>query len=198
MCQDIYGPELPVREVQLSHPAQACAYEHYFGCPVRYDGDSSGLTFALDTVRKVLPAVNQDLAKANDRILKDLDYFLTGTKITHQVRRAIMRELTSGKPSAKDVARELALAPRTLQRKLQEEGTTYKEVFDEVRKKLAQRYLQNGKQAHRSDIPHRVCQPVGVLPSVQGVDRAKPLRRARSRLTTAPIPSIQHLARFFS
>ena len=146
MCRDIYGPELPVREVQLSHPAQACAYEHYFGCPVRYGGDVSGLTFALDTVHKVLPAVNQDLAKANDRILLDLDYFLTGTKMTHQVRRAIVRELTSGKVSATDVARELALAPRTLQRKLQEEGTTYKDVLDEVRKQLAQRYLKSGKK----------------------------------------------------
>jgi AraC-like DNA-binding protein len=145
MCKDVYGPEFLLRTVQLSHPVQACAYEHYFGCPVHYNSDSSGFTFALDIARKVLPAVNLDLAKENDRILKDLDDFLSGTKITHQVRRAIMRGLTSGKPSAKDVARELSLAPRTLQRKLQEEGTTYKEVSDEVRKKLAQRYVRGGK-----------------------------------------------------
>ena len=145
MCREVYGPDLPLREVQLSHPWQTCGYAHYFGCPVHHDGDSSGLTFALDTVRKALPAANFDLAQENDRILKDLDDFLTGTTTTHRVRREIVRRLTSGKPSAKDVARELALAPRTLQRKLREEGTTYQAVSEDVRKELALRYVRSGK-----------------------------------------------------
>jgi AraC-like DNA-binding protein len=39
----------------------------------------------------------------------------------------------------------LALAPRTLQRKLQEEGTTFQEVSDAVRKDLARQYIQSGE-----------------------------------------------------
>ncbi|WP_295441682.1 AraC family transcriptional regulator [uncultured Thiodictyon sp.] len=145
MCREVYGPGLPLLEVQLSHPWQSCDYEHYFGCPVRYDDDSSGLTFALSTVRKKLPAGNLDLANESDRILADLDAFLSGPKLTHRVRQEICRRLPSGNPSAKDVARELALAPRTLQRKLREEGTTYKKVSEDVRKEVAQRYLKGGR-----------------------------------------------------
>ena len=142
MCQDVYGPDLPVSEVLLSHSVQTCAYEHYFGCPVRDDEHSSGFTFALSTVRKKLSAVNLDLANENDRILAALDEHLTETKLT---QREIYRSLPSGKTCAKDVARELALSPRTLQRKLKEEGTTYKKVSEDVRKVLAQRYLKSGK-----------------------------------------------------
>jgi AraC-like DNA-binding protein len=145
MCRDVYGPDLHLSEALLSHSVQACGYEHYFGCPVRYDGNSSGLTFALNTVRKKLSAVNLDLANESDRILADLDERLTGTELTRRVRREIYRSLPSGKTCAKDVARELALAPRTLQRKLKDAGTTYKKVSEDVRKELAQRYLNSGK-----------------------------------------------------
>ncbi|WP_295447579.1 AraC family transcriptional regulator [uncultured Thiodictyon sp.] len=151
MCREVYGATLPLLEVQLSHPSQSCDYEHYFGCPVRYDDDSSGLTFALSTVRKKLPAGNRDLANESDRILADLDEFLTGPKLTHRVRQEICRRLPSGNPCAKDVARELALAPRTLQRKLREEGTTYKKVSEDVRKEVAQRYLKDGRH-HLSEV----------------------------------------------
>jgi hypothetical protein len=50
--------------------------------------------------------------------------------ITGRVRRIVMDGVSSGKPSDRDVARALALAPRTLQRKLQEEGTTFQAVSD--------------------------------------------------------------------
>jgi AraC-like DNA-binding protein len=144
MCRDVYGANLPLRQVQLCHPAQACGYEHYFGCPVRYGGDTSGITFALDTVRKSLPGVSRALAKESDRLLQDLDKIFTGTKLIQQVRQAIVLMLPSGKPTANNVARELALSPRTLQRKLQEEGTSYKTVSEDVRKGLAMRYVRSG------------------------------------------------------
>ena len=145
MCRDAYGPDLPLREVQLTHPWQACGYEQYFGCPVRYESDRSGLTFPLEAMRRPLRAVNRELATASDRILSEFDRCLTDTSIAGRARRAILDGLSSGKPSAKDVARALALAPRTLQRKLQEEGTTFQEVSDAVRKDLSQQYVQSGE-----------------------------------------------------
>jgi AraC-like DNA-binding protein len=145
MCHDAYGPDLQLREVLLAHPWQACAYEQYFGCPVRYQSDRSGLIFPIEVVHHPLPAVNQELAIANDRIMGDFDRSLTDNSIIARVRRAVMDRLTSGKPSAQEVARALAVAPRTLQRKLQEEGTTFQEVSDEVRKELALQYVESGE-----------------------------------------------------
>jgi AraC-like DNA-binding protein/HAMP domain-containing protein len=145
MCREAYGPDLPLHEVQLTHPWQACGYEQYFGCPVRYESDRSGLTFPLEAMRRPLRAMNQEMARASDRILSDFDRCLADTSIRGRVRRAVLDALPSGKPSATSVAKGLALAPRTLQRKLQEEGTTFQEVSDTVRKELAQQYVQSGE-----------------------------------------------------
>ena len=145
MCRDAYGPDLPLREVHLTRAWQACAYEQYFGCPVRYQSDRAGLIFPIEVVHRPLPSVNRELALANDRIMGDFDRSLIDNSIITRVRRAVMDRLSSGKPSAQEVARALALAPRTLQRKLQEEGTTFQEVSDEVRKELALQYVESGE-----------------------------------------------------
>lgn len=145
MCREAYGADLPLREAQLTHGWADCAYERFFGCPVRYEAQRSGLTFPIEAVRRPLPMANRELAKANDRILSDFDRDLTDTSITNRVRRAVAERLPAGKPNARDVARGLALAPRTLQRKLQEEGTTFQEVSEAVRRHLAEQYVESGE-----------------------------------------------------
>ena len=88
LCREAYGPDLPLSEVRLTHPWGACGYEQFFGCPVRYDADRSGLTFPLAVVRRPLPMVNRDLAQASDRILSDFDRHPGDTSITNRVRQA--------------------------------------------------------------------------------------------------------------
>ena len=42
MCREVYGQEFRFREVRLAHPWQACGYEDFFGCPVRFVCDPIG------------------------------------------------------------------------------------------------------------------------------------------------------------
>ena len=145
MCRDVYGKEFRFREVQLAHPWRACGYEEHFGCPVRYDAEHSGFTIPLEVMHRPLPAKNRDLARESDRILQEIERRLTDNSIIGRVRRAVLQSLPSGKPGAQDVARALAVSPRTLQRKLREEGTTFQTVLDAVRKEVAQQYIRSGE-----------------------------------------------------
>jgi len=144
MCRDVYGAGFKLREAQLAHPWQACGYEDYFGCPIRYDAGRAGFTVPLDAMHRPLPAKNRDLARANDRVLQGIDRRLTDNSTIGRVRRTMLDSLSAGKPSAKDVARALAVSPRTLQRKLQEEGTTFQAVLDAVRRDLARECIRSG------------------------------------------------------
>ena len=59
----------------------------------------------------------------------------------------IVRRLPDGDPLRRDIAKALCVSERTLQRRLQEEGTTFHELVDDTRRELAQQYL--GQQQRR-------------------------------------------------
>jgi AraC-like DNA-binding protein len=61
--------------------------------------------------------------------------------LTGRVRGVLTRSLGTMAPGIGAVARLVALHPRTLQRRLAAEGTTFAAVLDEVRREAARRYL---------------------------------------------------------
>lgn len=57
----------------------------------------------------------------------------------------LLRNAYHGIPSLDDVAANYNITPRSLQRRLQEEGTSFQQTVDTVRKNLATHYLESGK-----------------------------------------------------
>jgi AraC-like DNA-binding protein len=58
------------------------------------------------------------------------------------VRRLALTELPGGHPTLHRMARLLHTSPRTLRRRLEQDGTTYHALLDELRRDLALSYLQ--------------------------------------------------------
>jgi AraC-like DNA-binding protein len=63
------------------------------------------------------------------------------------VETELLRVLPSGKVQATVVARELGMSMRSLTRRLAEEGTTFGEILDRVRNRLALRYLEDQRMS---------------------------------------------------
>ncbi len=59
------------------------------------------------------------------------------------VRRAIQDRLTGQRPSMDVISEALHMSPRTLQRRLQESGSSFQRVLDEARHQMARYYLSN-------------------------------------------------------
>lgn len=59
------------------------------------------------------------------------------SRFSRQVREAIWAELKSGHPTLERVADDLHVSPRTLQRRLSEEGTSFSDLLEELRRSLA-------------------------------------------------------------
>ena len=51
--------------------------------------------------------------------------------------RSIWRQLSEGQPTLDGVAREIGVSSRTLQRRLREEGTSFAEVVESLRRQMA-------------------------------------------------------------
>ena len=60
-----------------------------------------------------------------------------------RVRVAIQQKLTGRRPTIEDIADALHISSRTLQRRLQDEGSSFQRVLEEARHQLARHYLNN-------------------------------------------------------
>jgi len=64
--------------------------------------------------------------------------------VAERVRAALHETLPAGDSTITAVTKRLAVSPRTLQRQLREEGTTYQAVLAGTREDLARHYLRRG------------------------------------------------------
>jgi AraC-like DNA-binding protein len=61
--------------------------------------------------------------------------------VSHQARQVLCRLLPQGEPKREAVAQALHVSQRTLQRRLQDEGTSFQRLLDDTRRELAEQYL---------------------------------------------------------
>jgi AraC-like DNA-binding protein len=81
-------------------------------------------------------------------LLQQVDGSAKGKKaseITDNISQYLLTNAYLGIPSLEDVASNFNVSARSLQRRLQDEGTTFQQVADGVRKSLALRYMELGK-----------------------------------------------------
>jgi len=111
---------------------------------VSFDTGIDSMIFPVSVIDKELSGGDKQLAKLNDQVLINYLNCLTKNDLITQVKAIIVRELPSGNVSNDWVAEELYMAGRSLQRKLKELGTTYKKIYEECRRELAEKYIAQG------------------------------------------------------
>jgi AraC-like DNA-binding protein len=146
-CRWLSGREIHPRCVELAQPAPADLrpYAEAFQCPLRFDAPGYCVLFDSADLLRPLPTSNPMLAELHDRLLGEGLERLGDTRITHRAREEITRRLPEGEPRREDVAGALCLSERTLQRRLQDEGTSFQQLLDGTRRELAQQYLKQRK-----------------------------------------------------
>jgi len=65
-----------------------------------------------------------------------------GQTITAEVKWVLLRLLGAHPPEIAEVANDLGLSIRTLQRRITEEGTTFRQLVTDARRELAKLYLK--------------------------------------------------------
>jgi AraC-like DNA-binding protein len=136
------GGHYGLRSVHLPHPALAPAsrYVEHFGADVRFERPAAVLRVPQRLLATELPDRNPILREIT------LDYLAThftdpGRSTSDQVRQVLTRSLGSAPVRIGAVARLLAVPPRTLQRRLAAESTTFDAILDEVRRATAERLI---------------------------------------------------------
>jgi AraC-like DNA-binding protein len=142
--REAIGYAFPLRRVEMafSTPPRTCEHERIFACPLRFGCTTNLVRIArevwdmpnrrhdpglfgvlCDHARTVALRVSSDPATVQD------------------VRKVIAAQLKDGAPSLEGVAKQLAMSPRTLQRRLAEHGVSYADLLDNIRAGAAKSYL---------------------------------------------------------
>jgi len=132
----------PLR-VELRRPeADRRVYEEYFGCPVRFGARRNRLVFRVKDIRLPFVTHNPELLEmVAPQLESELQQVLAQGELKAQARDVVKKLLAGQKPQLEDVAGELRVSVRTLQRRLREEGTTFHGVVEDARREMARHYL---------------------------------------------------------
>jgi len=142
------GSDWTPAEVQFEHQAPSDISEHLriFGSPVLFGRDSNALFLERALLDRQVPAADQRLYRILtqylDRVLSEIP---TENDPIAQIRKIIAATIRDGEPRLTDIAKKAAMSPRTLERKLKDEGTGFKKLVDDTRRRFALAYLRDGK-----------------------------------------------------
>lgn len=142
------GTDYELCAVSLSHPpiVSRAAYERFFGARLLEEPGGATLFISRRTFDAHVQGANASFhLVAEDYIFRN--FGVAEQSASERVRLALRRTLGTSDCDKPNIAALLALHPRTLQRRLEEEGTSFGEIKDEVRKQLALEYLCGTRMA---------------------------------------------------
>jgi AraC-like DNA-binding protein len=150
LCDIVAEKKIRPMRVELTSraPLHPDVYRRALDAIVVPNCEVRALHFDKDLLREALPHAAPEIAKATDKIAENYIETLDPHKIASQVTRLLIDLLPSGKADQELVSNRLNRSPSTLQRQLQNEGLSYREVLETTQRSLAETYLREKKHSH--------------------------------------------------
>ncbi|MDH0866690.1 AraC family transcriptional regulator [Mitsuaria sp. GD03876] len=145
------GTRAPVRPVAVTTtepPSPAAPYEDFLGARIRR-GPAHRVAFSAEDAHRPFLTSNDAMWRAFEPSLRErLADLQARAGTASRVRAVLLEGLPSGLPGIDDVARRLAVSKRTLQRRIEAEGTSYQKILNDTRLDLARHYLEKTALSH--------------------------------------------------
>jgi len=137
--RELCGPGWLPTQVLIPHakPADVVHYRNLFKVLPQFDSEVCAIRFPAVWLDRNVEGADPERRRAALAELRDGN----GPDLVQQVYRALRDALLCGRSSGNDVANALSMHRRTLNRRLQECGTTFQSVLDEVRCESARQLL---------------------------------------------------------
>jgi AraC-like DNA-binding protein len=135
-------------EIRFQHETggNRTAYQKLAGFPVIFGAERIEIVLALSSLDLPVPTydpkLRAHLLEYGDRVIAE--HRQPKQKLRARVEGLITRSLPGAIIQADDAAANLGLSARTFARRLKDEGTSYREIVDDLRCDLAQTFITNG------------------------------------------------------
>jgi AraC-like DNA-binding protein len=143
-------PDLAPVSVHFMHarPPSTTRHERLFRCPVHFGADVTHVVLSAEFLEMRLSGADPTLGEWLERQATSmLERLPRGDDVTSRVRTLLGGDIALRTASAGRVAQRLGMSVRTLSRKLEVEGSCYRDLVDEARKQAALRELEDGARS---------------------------------------------------
>jgi AraC-like DNA-binding protein len=149
LCRSLTDRGFAPLAVELRRPAPPDPTPFYrcFRSPVTFDASEDAMTLPKARCDERIQGANPELARANDRIAAEALARWESAHLADRVRVVLLDGLPNGAQSQAEVARQLGLSTRALQRRLAAESTSYGALVDGTRRELALAYLREARHS---------------------------------------------------
>ena len=138
------NPQLSPVRVDFEHraPSDLASHREVFGCPIRFEQPDNRLYFSRELLDMPIRTADQRLFQALEPFLEQQRQSrAASTDVLSQVAHHIASSLSSGCASLEQVASDLKIGVRTLQRRLAEQNVEFSQLVEDVRRSLAESYV---------------------------------------------------------
>ena len=146
--QTLLGAAWKPRRVCFAHeaPVDRSVYDRVFGRIVEFGHDFNGIVCSRKELEAANPNADPVMAKYAQGLV-DANYASNLKDMSAKVRELVVKLLSTGQCTIDVTAQHLGVNRRTIHRHLAENGQTFSDIVDSVRRELAVRYV---KDQHRT------------------------------------------------
>lgn len=134
-----------VVEFMFDRPPESSYYSEQFGCTVTFAQRTNRMLLSASAIDRVVPSGNAPMRAIHETVLEARLQEIGAHSITCRVTEEIVRRLHRGEPRREEIAAALALADRTLRRRLEEENSSFQKLLEDARREAAMKYLADGR-----------------------------------------------------
>lgn len=133
----------PLRVDLARSGLRSAAHERCFAAPVRLGAPRNLLVFDAADLDRPFPGHNPELLDMLTPALANALEAMRVVSLSEQVVLELQRSLPSGRPDVGEIARRLGMSERTLQRRITEEGHSFRALLVQARRELGHRLLSD-------------------------------------------------------
>lgn len=126
------------KRIELQRSSITQGYAEHFGCEIRLNSRGNALIYAKNDLMLPLVHSNPELMALFGH---QQDFASIPTNLASQIRQEIRQGLNGDKPTIEQIAKQLFITPRTLQRRLKAEGLSFAQLLEEERASIAEQLL---------------------------------------------------------
>lgn len=139
----LLGQDIAPKGINFCHAQLGGAeeYQNFFSCPIAFEQEQNSIIFSAHLMQEALPGFDPQLASMHEQMADSQLESLSKPDIIARLQGLMMQSEMA--ISRDRIAEQLGMSGRSLQRKLQEQGSSFQQVYDDYRYKKALTLLQD-------------------------------------------------------